>query len=237
MGDFNARTGELLDYMENGDNPEIGQDINVCKQLREAGLIQPTWNKIKEIFKKAVNFSLENNMEKPEQACKSTTKKKKKKWFDNECHQLRQKSRTLSNKKHNNQYDLEYETNIGAHLKNIKTYVEKKSLHIKIRKVESWMKQQITLLYSGIFGKTLEKEKKKLHLNMNMSMVINGKVSLKTSTVTQINILLVIILNFVNLIYGRFLHHQCNYLLAVRLFFVFLLIKQKYKLQNIMYDK
>ena len=80
-------------------NPEIEQHINVCKHLLEAGLIQRTGNKIQEIFKKAANFSLEINREKPEHACKSTTKKQKKKWVDNECHQLRQKRRTLSNKK------------------------------------------------------------------------------------------------------------------------------------------
>ena len=72
-------------------NPEIEQDINVCKQLLEAGLIQPTGNKILEIFKKAANFSLEINREKPERVCKSTTENKKKKWFDNECHQLKAK--------------------------------------------------------------------------------------------------------------------------------------------------
>ena len=51
------------------------------------------------------------------------------------------------------------------------------------------MKQRMTLLYSGIFGKTLDKKKKKLHLNMNMSMVINGEVSLKTYRARQINTL------------------------------------------------
>ena len=63
-------------------NHEIEQGMNVCKQLLKDGLIQPTGNKIQEIFNKAANFSLEINREKPEHASKSTTKKKKKKWSD-----------------------------------------------------------------------------------------------------------------------------------------------------------
>ena len=117
-------------------NPEIEQDINVCKQLLEAGLIQPTGNKIQEIFQKVANFSLKINREKPEQACKSTTKKKKKKWFDNECHQLRQKSRTLSKKKHNNPYDLEIRNKHRSILKKYINLCRKKMLAHQNKEIE-----------------------------------------------------------------------------------------------------
>ena len=63
---YNYSDEDLQKYKMVFKNPEIEQDINVCKQLLEAGLIQPTGNKIQEIFKEAASFSLEINREKPE---------------------------------------------------------------------------------------------------------------------------------------------------------------------------
>ena len=58
-------------------NPEIEQDINVCKQLLEASLIQPTGNKIQEIFKIAASFSLEINRENQNVAVNQPVKRKR----------------------------------------------------------------------------------------------------------------------------------------------------------------
>ena len=113
---------------------------------------------------------------------------KKKKWFDNECHQLRQKRRTLSNKIHKNPYDLEIRNEHRSTLKKYKNLCRKKKFAHQNKEIENLNEATINPSLFWDIWENIGEEKEK-NLNTNMSMVINRKVSLKTYTARQINTL------------------------------------------------
>ena len=93
-----------LKFLEAFNLDEIKNLMNDCSQRIEAGLTESSGELLQEIFKKAAEISLTKKIT-ATRSPKSKEKSKQKKWFDQECLELKMKSNKLANLKHSSPWN------------------------------------------------------------------------------------------------------------------------------------
>ena len=108
-------------FKETMESDAVKTLIDEAHQLLDAGLVESSGNKIQEIFEKVATFSLKSKISTNQKNSTKKHSKSKKKWYDNECKKLKNKTRNLANwknkKPHDNQIRLEYKEFLKAYKK------------------------------------------------------------------------------------------------------------------------
>ena len=131
---FNWDSNSTKEFKKAFDSEEVKTVIYDCKQVLEAGLIESTAKKIQEIFITAAKKALKQNKKKQTNETKYKTKKRKK-WFDADCHKLKQKTRNLSCNKHNNPLNSNLRNEHADTLKQYKKLCNKKKYDFEKKEI------------------------------------------------------------------------------------------------------
>ena len=111
---------DMQNYKLAFNDPVVKKEIQLCKQLLEAGLIESTGKKIQDIFILSADCALNKHREKTKiQAREPRKKNARKKWFDKQCYEFKKETRAISKQKHNNPHNLnlinEYKNSLKAY--------------------------------------------------------------------------------------------------------------------------